>query len=75
MDRLPIPRNFQKKNNAVIKENSWTLDFCKNTPKLFWNYVLVPENLHLGPYSIFYLQLGPFLNYFGLFYFLFNLLS
>jgi hypothetical protein len=26
-----------------------TLDFCKNTPELFQNYILVPKILNLGP--------------------------
>jgi hypothetical protein len=31
------------------------LYFYKNTPKLVRNYVLVPKNLHLGPYLTFYI--------------------
>jgi hypothetical protein len=31
------------------------MKFCKNTPELFQNYILVPENLHLGPCLTFYI--------------------
>jgi hypothetical protein len=31
-----------------------TLEFYRNTPELFQNYVLVPIILHLGPYLSFY---------------------
>jgi hypothetical protein len=30
------------------------LYFCKNTPKFFQNYILVPAILYLGPYLTFY---------------------
>jgi tyrosine-protein phosphatase YwqE len=29
-------------------------EFCKNTPELFHNNILVPVILHLGPYLAFY---------------------
>jgi hypothetical protein len=31
-----------------------TLEFYKNTPELFHNYILVPIILHLGPCLTFY---------------------
>jgi hypothetical protein len=31
-----------------------TLEFYKNTPELFHNYILIPAILHLGPYLTFY---------------------
>jgi hypothetical protein len=41
-------------------ENNRTLEFCKNIPKLFWNYVLVPVILHLGPYLSFFITIRSF---------------
>jgi hypothetical protein len=32
-----------------------TLVILQNTPKLFQNYVLIPENLHIGPCINFYI--------------------
>jgi hypothetical protein len=46
-------------NRKLILENSRCLEFCKNTPELFQNYVLVPNNLHLGLCLNFYIH---FLN-------------
>jgi hypothetical protein len=31
-----------------------TSEYCKNTPKLFHNYILVPVILHVGPCLTFY---------------------
>jgi hypothetical protein len=38
----------------MIIENSRCLKFCKNTPELFRNYILVPIILHLHLYLTFY---------------------
>jgi hypothetical protein len=40
---------FLVENNAIIIENSQRWSFYKNTLNFFWNYVLVPKTLHLGP--------------------------
>jgi hypothetical protein len=40
--------------SKIILENPRTSYFCKNTPKLFQNYILVPIILHVGPYLTFY---------------------
>jgi hypothetical protein len=42
------------KTNPKILENPSPLNFYKNTPGLFLNYILVPAILHLGPYLTFY---------------------
>jgi hypothetical protein len=39
---------FFSKIISEILENPITLYFCKNTPELFHNYILVPIILHLG---------------------------
>jgi hypothetical protein len=30
------------------------MKFCKNTSEFFYNYILVPVILHIGPYLTFY---------------------
>jgi hypothetical protein len=45
---------FFSKIIPEILENPRTLYFCKNTPELFQNYILVPIILHLGPRLTFY---------------------
>jgi hypothetical protein len=37
-----------------ILKNPWTPYFCKNTPELLQNYILVPIILHLCPYLTFH---------------------
>jgi hypothetical protein len=58
MDRDPWTRSmelcavhafFLRKINLEIWKTARALDFDKNTPKLFQNYILVTKNLHLGP--------------------------
>jgi hypothetical protein len=44
---------FFSKINPKILENPRPSNFYKNTPRLFWNYVLVPLILHLGLWSTF----------------------
>jgi hypothetical protein len=41
-------RFFFSKIILKILENPITPQFCKNTPELFQNYILVPAILHLG---------------------------
>jgi hypothetical protein len=31
-----------------------SLEFCKNNPKIFLNYIFAPKILHLGPCIIFH---------------------
>jgi hypothetical protein len=45
---------FFSKIILKILENPITPYFCKNTPELFQNYILVTIILHLGPYLTFY---------------------
>jgi hypothetical protein len=45
---------FSVENNSIIMESSRRLEFRKNTPDLFRNYILVPIILYLGPYLTFY---------------------
>jgi hypothetical protein len=45
---------FSVENNSIIIENSRHQEFYKNIPELFQNYVVVPKNLHIGPYLTFY---------------------
>jgi hypothetical protein len=42
-------RFFCSKIILEILENPITPYFCKNTPKLFHNYILVPVILYVGP--------------------------
>jgi hypothetical protein len=49
-----INLTFFVENNSIDQENSRWLEFYKNTPKLFWNYILVHVILYLGPYLTFY---------------------
>jgi hypothetical protein len=46
--------DFLIENKTEILENTRTLEILQNTPKLFWNYILVPVILHLGPYLSFF---------------------
>jgi hypothetical protein len=48
-------RFFFSKIIPEILENPRMSYFCKNTPELFQNYILVYVILHLGPYLIFYI--------------------
>jgi hypothetical protein len=46
---------FSIENNSVIKENSPALVILQKQTWTFQNYVLVPKNLHIHPYIIFYI--------------------
>jgi hypothetical protein len=47
-------RFFNRKNNSLILKIHRPWKFYKNTPKLFQNYILVLENLHIGLCLTFY---------------------
>jgi hypothetical protein len=50
----PGSRFFFRKIIQIIQKIVDAQQFCKNTPKLFQNYILVPVILHLGPCLTFY---------------------
>jgi hypothetical protein len=49
MELCAVHAFFLRKINLEIWKTARALDFDKNTPKLFQNYILVTKNLHLGP--------------------------